>query len=395
MMKTLQKRYIYLILIVFLVSCQHDKEVSEKREWVSTSMYSYLGTGIVLDLSDTDTLLMSGIFNSEDIRKYNYQIDSLNNLIYDDTLFLGNIIKHTNEILVLKDSFNRLSAFIPINDYKLDTDTNNLERLLISNSWQVNNRYGSFRIDYLSEPWPIWNPSPYKMNRYYRMNESKGKESFTSNWWRVEGYKNAYYLIMSYGQIDYQVYQINSISDTAIITETCWSDSVENVVFVANMNLSENNYRNRIDNLTGIWQLIDYEELATGMIVRKEGDKFIKIKHNRKNRPFHENDSVPILLESYFKGKEISYSFSQNSECSMDNDKSNLRKSNWVLSNDGKYIHTKNGWMRSMRIISISDSLLITEKHEIIEYPDKNEWTEKYIREKLRKIAESQKVLFN
>jgi len=391
-MKTLQIRYIYLILAVLLISCQHENEIPGKKEWISTYRYSTLGPGMVLDLSDDDTLLITGVFDFENIKIHKYQIDSLNNIILDDTLLFGNIVKQTNEILIIKDQF-RTSSFFPIRDYKLETDTNDLKSRFISNTWQVDERLGHFRLGFTNFPWYSY---PSKWSAYYRINTLEGNESFDTDWWSIEKYGNSYFLITAYSQFEYQVYQIKSITDTAIVTKTCWSDSLENVVFVANKNLSERNSNNLKHLIIGTWQLIEYKELTDfDFVYGKRDGELIKIKRNRRNRPFNEVDSVPVILETYFTNREISYSFSQNGECSMDNDKSNLRKSNWVLSNDGKYIHTKNGWMRSMRIISISDSLLITEKHEIIEYPDKNEWTEKYIREKLRKIAESQKVLLN
>ncbi|RIH62742.1 hypothetical protein D1164_23370 [Mariniphaga sediminis] len=380
-------KYIQLIFLLFLFSCQNDKDISNKKEWISTYRDSWSDPGIYLDLSDNDTLFFTKYFEFNKLRSYKYFIDSANNLILDDTTVYGQIIKYTDDILLITDSA-QTNSFIPIKNSQTKKDTSEIEKILLTNNWLVKERNDSIRLEFKEKPY-YYNTSRLKM--YYRIDESKGNESFDVEWWTIEKYNNSLFIILSYFQLDYQIYQVISISDSKIVTETCWNDSIENVEFIKLKKLSKNKYQKLRDNLVGTWEMIDFEEPVSDSI-SEAPEKEITLNSFKRNRPFIEKDSVPSILDKYYQKKTINYTFSENGECSMNTDKTNLRKANWKLSNDGKYIQTEDGWMRSMKIVSITDSILITEKHEIIEYPYKNGWTDKYIREKFKKITVPNKL---
>jgi len=351
---------------------QESKEYKDK--WISTSRYSWSTPGTYLDLSRKDSLYETLDFDFKHIRAHKYHLDSLNNMYLDDTAFFGKVIKHTENILLIQDSFET-NSFIPIKNYNLEIDANEIRKILLANDWQLSDESSYLRIEFTNAPW-VFNPE--KLSTYFIINESKGWEYNDAGWWTIENYRNSYFIILSHGQRDYQHYQIKSVSDSLIITETCWTDSVEEAVFSIYKKLDNDKYNKLEEKITGNWKLIDYFELidSSGIPITR---------FNRRCRPFDDGDSVPMILNKYYVLKSISYEFLSDGSCLMKSNDKTLRTAKWTLSKDGKYIKTSDGWMRSMKINSISDSVLVIEKHEIIEYLDDYNFKDKYIHEKLKK----------
>ena len=371
-----------LLFIAFILfSRQNDESNSGKSHWISTNKDFWSDPGIYLDLTDNDTLYLTQDFDFKNLESHSYYIDSLNNLILDDSINYGTIIKRTNNILIIKDSL-QIKAFMPIRDYQVKSDTFDLKKLLLSNDWNLSKGSNRMRIEFYNEPW-FANPSRLKM--YFRINETENWESFEAEWWTLEQIDKSIFIILSIGQLDFQVYQVKEVSDSLILAETCWSDSIENVKIALQPKLPDDKYLKIKKSLIGTWQLIDYSEQVDSSSILFE-EEIIPIKSKRRRRPYNPKDSVPILFDTYFKNNDLKYSFLKNGTCNIKKDSAILRSADWKLSNDGNYIKTHDGWMRSMRILSLNDSILVTGKHETIEFEDSEGCDDKFIIEKMRKI---------
>jgi hypothetical protein len=365
-----------------MFSCQNEKSVSEKNHWISTNKDFWSDPGIYLDLTDNDTLYLTQDFDFKNLESYSYHIDSLNNLILDDSLKYGTIIKRTNNILIIKDSL-QTKAFMPIRDYQIKSDTLDLKKLLLSNDWSLNEDNNPMRIEFYNEPW-FANPS--RLKTYFRINETKNWEAFESEWWTLELVEKSIFIILSIGQLDYQVYQVKEVSDSLILTETCWTDSIENMKLVVQPKLPEDKYSKIKNSLIGTWQLTDYSEPVDSSRLLGFEEEIIPINGKDRSRPYRPEDSVPLLFDTYFQNKVLKYTFSKDGKSYIKKDDILLREGEWELSDDGNYIKIQNGWMPSMRIITFSDSIMTTGKHETIEFEKSDGWKDKYIIEKMKKI---------
>jgi len=366
-----------IILSFFFGSCNQENESSEyKDKWISTSNFSWSTPGTFLDLSGKDSLFETRYFNSKYLKAHKYHIDELNNIFLDDTLFYGKIIKHTENILIIKDSFET-NSFIPIKNYNLKVDTNEIKKILLAYDWQLSDEAFSLRLEFTNNSWTI-NPQLFL---YLRINESKGWEYYDTELWTITNYKNSYFIVLSHSHGNYQFYQIKSISDSTIIAETCWRDSVVEAVFSIQKRLDANSYKKLKEKIIGNWNLIDYMELADSSrmdiipITRTKG----------RNRPFADEDSVPLILNNYYLKKSINYQFLSDGSCLMKSNDKILRTADWTLSDDGKYIKTSNGWLNAMKVNFVSDSIMVIEKRQTIEYLDNSPLKEKFLQEKLKK----------
>jgi hypothetical protein len=371
-----------LIFIAFILfSCQSDENNLEKSHWISTNKDFWSDPGTYLDLTDDDTLYLTQDFDFNNLESHSYHIDSLNNLILDDTLKYGTIIKRTNNILIIRDSL-QTKAFILIRDYHIKSDSSDLKKLLLSNDWSLIEGTKPVRIEFYNEPWFV-NPSRLKM--YFRIDETMNWESFECEWWTLEQVEQSVFIILSIGQMDYQVYQVKEVSDSLILAETCWSDSIENVKIVVQPKLPDDKYSRIKNSLIGTWRLIDYSEPVDSSRLLFE-EEIIPIKGKGRSRPYNPKDSVPILFDTYFQDKVLKYTFLKDGKCFIKKGDTILREGDWKLSDDGNYIKIQNGWMPSMRIITFSDSIMTSGKHETIEFEKSDGWKDKYIIEKMKKI---------
>ena len=380
--------YIIIILSFFTISinsCRSKiKEDIIKNEWISTYSGPFGSEGgIYLKYSD-DSLYTTEAFDFNNLKKYKYSIDKSENIILNDTFNFGKII-NTDKILQIKFK-DEINKFIPIKDYRIKTDTSILINLLVNNDWyfmdwNFDKTLIPLRIDFDTRPW-FTNLKKSKL--LLKINETKSKESIVSEWWIIKKHNNSYFLNISTGQFDYQVYQIKNISDTLITTETCWFDSIEEIKFKNENKLSKEAFINIRTNIIGEWQLISYNapnDSSEEFRISMEDD----FSHHR--RPYDKRDSVSMLSDEYYYSKTINYEFLSSGKCHIKSKNKILRSANWELSKDGKYIKTSEGWIRMMKIISISDSMLVFEKHENIEHnTGKYFCVEKYNREELKKV---------
>lgn len=377
--------YIKLTLIfitIFLISCQNDERDSDKSHWISTNKDFWSDPGIYLDLTDNDTLYLTQDFDFNNIETHGYHIDSLNNLILDDSIKYGTIVKRTNNILIIKDSL-QTKAFMPIKDYQIKSDTSDLKKLLLSNDWSLIEGVNPRRIEFYNEPWFA---NPLRLRMYFRIDETKNWESFECEWWTLEQVDKSIFIILSIGQMDYQIYQLKEVSDSLILAETCWSDSVENVEIKVKQKLSDDKYLKIKNSIIGTWQLIDYIEPVDSSRLLGFEEEIIPIKSRERSRPYRPEDSVPILFDTYFKHNVLKYIFLKDGISFIKKGDTVLREGKWKLSDDGNYIKIQNGWMPSMRIITFTDSIMTTGRHETIEFEKSDGWKDKYIIEKMKKI---------
>jgi hypothetical protein len=371
----------FVTFLLFLNSCNQKTEQGEYDNlWISTSREMWSGeAGILMDLSRKDSLFITNYFDSENLKGSKYNIDLSKNLILNDTTNFGRIIKRNKNILLIETTFDTIS-FIPIKNYSLNIDTAELKQALLENDWQLYDVFGLLRLEFFKSPW-FSNSS--RLKTYYRINEETGCEMFEAEWWTIEKYKNAYFIIISHYHSNYQIYQIKNFTDSVIITETCWRDSVIEANFSITKPLTESAYREKSNLIIGSWNLIDYEETVDSLGLFEE--EIIPITMTNRMRPFAEEDSIPMILDKYYVEKSINYEFLSSGKCQMKSGDEVLRTADWKLSKDGKYIQFKNGLMHNMKIDFLADSLLKIGKHETIEFLDSFYWKRKYYIETLKK----------
>ncbi|HAF29556.1 MAG TPA: hypothetical protein DCG75_10955 [Bacteroidales bacterium] len=387
-MQTRNIIFSFLVLLFFFNSCNQQTYLTDYDNlWVSTSRNMWCEAGIFMDLSQKDTLFITKDFDYENLKAHKYIISSTRNLILDDTINYGKIIKQNENILLieipsetsLKPFIDTLS-FISIKNYNLNIDTVMLKQVLLENDWQLHDAFGSFRLEFLEQPWFV---NFARLKTYLRITEETGREMFDAEWWTVDKYKNSYFIILSHYQTEYQIYQIKSFTDSVILAETCWDDSIVTAKFSITKSLSENEYHNISKSIVGSWKLYEYENTVDKLNLYEE--EIIPINSKVRIRPFAEEDSVPMILNKFYIEKTIKYEFLENGKCQMKSGNEVLRTADWKLSKDGKYIKFENGWMHNMKIESINDSLLIIGKHETIEFLDDFNWKQEYFIEKLKK----------
>lgn len=377
-----------LVFLLFFNSCnQQTDQTDYDNLWVSTSRNMWCEAGIFLDLSRKDTLYITKDFDYENLKAHKYKISSTRNLTLDDAVNYGKIIKKNENILLLETTsetslkpFIDTLSFISIKNYNLNIDTVMLKQALLENDWYLQDIFGKLRLEFIERPWFA---NYTRLKTYLRINEETGWEMFDAEWWTVDKYKNSYFIILSHYQTEYQIYQIKSFTDSVILAETCWDDSIVTAKFSITKPLSENEHNNISKKIVGSWKLFEYEDRADSLDIYEE--EIIPIKSKRRIRPFAEEDSVPMILNKYYIEKSIKYDFLENGKCQMKSGKEVLRTADWKLSKDGKYIKFENGWMYNMKIESINDSLLIIGKHETIEFLDDFNWKQEYFIEKLKK----------
>ncbi|MGD9994534.1 MAG: hypothetical protein AB7S69_14645 [Salinivirgaceae bacterium] len=385
-MKAINRIYYIFFILLILTSCNEGK-VRTNIEYVSTLNNRWNFAGEYIKFQNNSTLIYRCCdlyLNYADTFKY--RIDSSNRLFFD-TSYYGKIKKWNSELLLIENKESEQIAFMPLTQRKNRIDSVELIKILTNCDWTMKDRYGESRYDFRDESYFSYNNG---VRYFVRRVEENDRFLMYGEMWGVKEINNNLLLIVSLDQMNFQYYNIENIKDSLILASTITYDSIDSIEFKAIPSLTKIKYENRRNMLIGCWKLKDYSFHSDSLIDFDEQEIIPTSSTYRKFRPYREEDSVPMIIEDFYKEKKIEYLFNENGTCTMKYGNSILREANWKLSNDGEYINMHGGWMHSMKIVIINDSELEIKKQETIEYINRRFWRDRYLLEKLEKTTTQQ-----
>ena len=130
------------------------------------------------------------------------------------------------------------------------------------------------------------------------------------------------------------------------------------------------------------WELIDYEVLAKNYEIYD--GKYQDIEPGRSRIQY--NDTVLKIFDKYYLDNSLNYIFTKSNKGYITVANDTLRKGNWVISTDGKYLFANPpSFLGCFKIIELNDSIFICEQEHKVEFLNQTENEKRYIKETFKR----------
>ena len=156
------------------------------------------------------------VVGSDSIGHFSYQLDE-NFTIKSDNRVLGHIKHLSKDSMTLLTNEIMMTVFIPAKAMNVETTKENMHSLLTRSAWYQHMFGNTIRVDFLNsifrsdESFKDCITHQEEDNWYYRRNEM----------WAISSFNNYWFLMITFNQHDYVIYQIESVNDTGIQAVIC------------------------------------------------------------------------------------------------------------------------------------------------------------------------------
>ena len=303
--------------------------------------------GTIFDFSD-DTLRIRNV-NSDTTIQFQYRLAD-ESIFVKDSLFAS--LKHlSSDSMKLQFEEWMLTLFHPL---ELNVANEQLtEDELINNSWVLKTAEGAQSIDFLNEPWEMFEHDISKICVTRRLGDWKG--GGTEKWSLFE-FNKSQLLTISFGQLDPIVYQIDSINGTTVRMSqiNLWANSTS-VTLVQSQNQPETEI-NKTKKL-----LVARKWKSKKLIdIQRPGPKDDSLWIDMKSSGFYAIDTV-LITEDELINNKVSMRFRTDNTYTFYASNKSVTTGNWQLKNDGVTLVINSGVAPEnyFNIISISENELI------------------------------------
>lgn len=371
-MKTIIK--IILILLLFQSCINNTEEKLRNNTWIDTR-----GSKIIEVIGDS--ILITHYFKHSE--KFYFQLKN-NEIILDDTISFGLIDSITKNQFFLKSKTNNFTKdlFVPVEKVSYKMDTTGLKNLLLSCPWKFSLNESECRFDFMDYNWfiPNW-------KYLWSTQNIGGIEDLDVKDWTVKEYNGTLFLLVIERGSDLLLFQINNLNDSILYTTASFDkcalfDSLPVKMELNKISPVDEHKFNMTKKMLSDskWDLFDYTVLAKNY---KIYDGIYRNFNPGKRRILY-GDTIKRVYENYYLDKSINYIFTKQSNGYLIAENDTLRRGKWVITKDGKYLFTNPpSFFSCLKIIELTDTFLMFEQVQTIEFLDERNYEKRYIREKL------------
>lgn len=370
-----------IVLLIILQSCSKEKTSIEKRPWIN------IKNGEIFEIIN-DSIFITEYF-SKSKQGYAYNLNN-NRISINDSLF--GIIQSVNEdslILYSDSSFHNISKniYIPISQFQINTNKEELLKLLIENPWELNYKGINLRFDFTNKE--------ASQSQFFQAFVTETKDSLNEladlKWWTLKEYNGQFIAVLSdYNFMYIRFIQLSQITDSSIEADINYYNLYKlekpiSGIAINKINKDRNLEITREFLSNSSWKLNDYKIIAKN----KElfNGQISEFEPKEKDMPLPRIQSkihgIKRIYESDYLNKSFRYSFDSNMNGFLLANQDTLRRGFCNISIDGMIILTDPySFLPNAKIIELNKNSLIIEKAVRVNFEDDRFYEKWYVREK-------------